>query len=334
MPILQGEWRDLRNQHILAGPVYRARVVTRMVNGKNQRFKVPANSTKLQLTIYMAYADIKSNNNYLILPIPNRAELLDMDYPGFFEDLQMCFPATGSDRIWSQINQESARRLKTTSEICDWASLIQKPISPDVKNVLKQYYSKFHFLVVQVQNVGEIRQGWIGPFAWIQVYQDRLFIPTRHHYRSYDLEGRYGKVDPVISKSWDLGQDDDHEPELFDFETKDPDPRDTRMLELVAKRRAGKTPTSRFQTPKLYVDTDAIIPVWDHSIYVWNKFHLEKNPLLNRPGCRFMTSDKVEKLPVYLDPRKMPSQICHGKIVILHKIEIKKEYKLRLDLML
>lgn len=350
MPLLSGDWKDLRNHHFLIGNVYPAKLEKRPINGKVKVFKMPASTNPIQFTVYMAFGEVKSaSNNYIVLPVPaslQAAKIIDLkEYPGIFEDVQLCFPRNEtSTRLWSQLQDLQGaehRRLQTEVEIHSWQTIHQKPLSEDLKTVLKQYYAKnYVFVVIHVKAIGEVKQGWIGPIAFIHRNTNQhLFLPTRHHFRSNDLEGRYGRVDPVISKAWDLGDETPYTQghELLEFETKDPDPRDTRMLELIARRKANKVVTKKSATtPKLYVDPEQVIPVWDHKIYIWNKPNLPKNPFVNRVGCRLIAAEteKVKKLPGYLDPTKMPKNLCHGVIRCLHHVCLEQNYPLRLDLLI
>jgi len=348
MPLLSGDWKDLRNHHFLIGNVFPAKLEKKPVNGKIKVFKMPASTNPIQFTVYMAYGEIKSTaNNYIVLPVPaniQNTKVINMDYPGIFEDVQLCFPRNEtSTRLWSQLQDLQGaenHRLQTHAEVHSWNTMHQKPLSDDLKAVLKQYYAKNHvFIVIQVK-ANAMKRGWIGPIAFIHRNSNQnLFLPTRHHFKSNDLEGRYGRVDPVISRAWDLGDETPYTQghELLEFETKDPDPRDTRMLELIARRKANKTMPVKLTTiPKLYVDPEQVIPVWDHKIYIWNKPNLPRNPFVNRVGCRLLAAepDKVKKLPSYLDPTKMPKNLCHGVIRSVYHVCLESNYPLRLDLII
>jgi len=348
MPLLSGDWKDLRNHHYLIGNVFPARLEKKPINGKIKVVKLPVSTNPIQFTVYMAFGEVKTvMNNYIVLPVPAEAKnckIINLtEYPGIFEDVQLCFPRNeATTRLWSQLQDlqgSEHRRLTTVCEVIDWTTMHQKPLSEDLLAVLRQYYAKnYCFVIIQVK-AATVKQGWIGPIAFIHRNSNtNLFIPTRHHFRSNDLEGRYGRVDPVISRAWDLGDDTPYTQghELLEFETKDPDPRDTRMLELIARRKANKTVAPTRKTPTLYIDPEQVIPVWDHKIYIWNRPSIVKNPFLSRVGCRLLAAepDKTRKLASYLDPAKMPKNLCHGVIKHLHHICLATNYPLRLDLLI
>lgn len=356
MPIYQGQIRDVRAQRFFTSLVYPAKIETRLEGGKKRVFKVPSGTKPLQMTVYSAYVEVTSANTeqYMVIPIPlsserNRVQVLDMSRnPNIFHDLELLFPIrtrTKMDQTVAPDPLDTDRMLITRHKLCRAMYEIIQYVNEDTRQVLKNFYSRgYAFLLVGFMTPPMdareivIMGGWLGPIAYVHEIigvggKPKLYVPTRHYLKHNDPW-----VDKYSYKESDLKHDNP-----FDTETETLSNNDDRMMEIHQRRRA---PIELIPKPK-----DGNLPLaaviasrspavsesyWDHRIYTVNLRRVANNPLFSGNGAQVDEAkpDRIRHAQVYIDPQKMPREICYGRIVSANKIEINSSYKYRLDLWL
>lgn len=356
MPIFQGQIRAVRSQRFFTSLVHPSKIEIRNEGSKKRNFKVPSGARPLQMTAYSAYIELTSINTpqYAIFPIPlsskkNRVQLLDMSkYSSLFNDLELLFPMRARTQL-DHVNEPDPlgadRLIIRGYKICRAMHELYQFINDDTIGALENFYSKgYAFLLIEFISPPidgreiVITGGWLGPIAYVHEIigmegKPKLYVPTRHYLRCDDPW-----VDKYTYKESDLKHDNP-----FDMEKESLGGNDDRMMEIHQRRRApielmplprsGKVPVAAVVASRSPIVVESH---WDHRIYTLNLQRVAKNPLFEGPGAHVDSAkpDRMRHVRVYVDPQKMPKEICHGPIVSAHKVEINSSYKYRLDLWL
>lgn len=358
MPIFQGQIRDVRSQRFFTSMVHPAKVETRVEGGKKRNFKVPSGARPLQMTAYSAYIEVTSVNTpqFAVFPIPlsakqNRVQLLNMDkYDSLFGDLELLFPLRERSRLEDGKEPDplgTDRMVIRAHKICRAIHELYQFISNDTIGALENFYSKdYAFLLIEFTTPPidgretVVTGGWLGPIAYVHEIigvngRPKLYLPTRHYLKHDDPW-----VDKYTYKESDLKHDNPFDAELGTLSGND-----DRMMEIHQRRRApielmplprgGKTPIAAVVASRPAI-TASLENYWDHRIYVVNLPRVCNNALFSGSGVNVDAAkpDRMRHVRVYIDPQKMPREICHGQIASAHKIGINSSYKYRLDLWL
>lgn len=354
MPIFQGQIRDVRAQRFFTSLVHPAKVETRNEGGKKRNFKVPSGARPLQMTAYSAYVEVTSINTpqFVVFPVPlsakqNRVQMLDMSKcPTLFTDLELLFPLRSRSTLDDSQEQDpfDANKMVIRGyKMCKALYELYQFVNDDTIAALENFYRKgYAFLLIEFSTPPidgrevVVTGGWLGPIAYVHEIigvngKPKIYVPTRHYLKRDDPW-----VDKYTYKESDLKHDNP-----FDAEKETLSGNDDRMMEIHQRRRApielmplpksGKTPIAAVVASRSPI---AVESHWDHRIYVVNLQRVTRNALFSGLGVHVDPAkpDRMRHVRVYIDPQKMPREICHGQIVSAHKIEINSSYKYRLDL--
>lgn len=356
MPVFQGQIRSIRSQRFFTSLVHPAKIETRLDGGKKRNYKVPSGVRPLQMTVYSAYIELTSVNTpqFVVFPVPlsskqNRVQMLDMsNYVNIFNDLELLFPIREKSQVSIAAEPDplgTDRLVIRGHKICRVLSELYEFINDDTMGMLRNFYSKgYAFLLIEFTTPPidgrevVITGGWLGPIGYVHEIigmegRPKLYAPTRHYLKCDDPW-----VDKYTYKESDLKHDNP-----FDAEKETLSGNDDRMMEIHQRRRAplelmpvprtGKTPVAAVVASRSPITVESH---WDHRIYTVNLQRVFRNPLFSGVGAHVDAAkpDRMRHIRVYIDPQKMPKEICHGTIVSAHKIEIDSSYKYRLDLWL
>lgn len=355
MCIFDGNIESVSNTKIFTSVVYPSKLVVKKVNGRERGYKIP-NGKPLQLVIYSNNAQVQVLEKYIdsdvpglkfsptamILPFPlingkNRVKILDMSkYSNFFEDVDMVFPTLKSQGFRGMITNSYSDDMLEIQYVGSYkASIVPNfdsfnklqygefNLKPDVKELLRKYYSKNYGFMVCILNDKNTKSSQYHPFAYVhEIRSDgRIFIPTRHYHKKV-TSNPYSKYYNPTDYSFEKNDDDDaNEVSNYIYGTLMVD---DKWMQLNSRRKDLQS----------YREKEEID--WDHEIYVVNFPRLTKNPLLLKPGVRIINGDlnKLVNFYTYVEASRLPKEIVLTKPTSLYKIKIDGNYKYNHDFFL
>lgn len=393
MCIFSGDVKEVSKTRILISKIFPAKIITgKDGNGRMRKFKQP-NGLPLQLTVYsnsvkLSRTPFDSNgrpNTAMILPFPmkpgrkNRVRVLNMEqYEGIFEDLNSMFPfyVSNSSESKSYNLSDDAQKLEVYNIGSYQVSLVPGIKSfdklqhntfglvPDVKELLKQYYShNYGFVVCILRNNAKFH-----PFAYVHELRkdQKLFVPTRHFHgvnsgqsisdSSFMKFHEQGDTKEDISDAWGYTKS-------TPIDMEDLDPIEAELLRKTNDVSRGSRglrtesdPDSSGNVDDYYHDvlmmedkwirhqvkrrdpatTEHSVIDWDHEIYIINHPTALKTPLINKPGFRaeFPDKDKLAHIYNYVMMNNFPKEISFGGIQSLFRIKITQLYQGNHDMFL
>ncbi len=161
--------------------------------GSTKIFVAPDSKREYQLTVYSNLIENETDNNAMILPVPNPNTVTFMEiYPSFFNDCSDCFKI---DHGRSKSFDDGARSCRETLEVHrvgGYLASIAKSldeikqadksvfdIPEDCIKVLNGYPSSYGFIICKLEK----DKKEYHPFAYSHaMYYDILFIPTKHYH--------------------------------------------------------------------------------------------------------------------------------------------------------
>ena len=357
MPIFNGNIENVNHTKIFTSIVYPSKLVTKKVNGSVKGYKIPVGkplqlviySNNVQVQVLEKYVDsdvpgLKFSPTAMILPFPlikgnNRVKILDMSkYNNFFDDIDMVFPTIKGEGFRGMLNNYDDDEMLEVrnygiykaSIVPNFNSFDRLPynefnLKPDVKELLKKYYSQGYGFVICILNNKNIKSSQFHPFAYVHEIRNdgRLFIPTRHYHKKITSNpySKYHNPNENINIEKEDEDEDINEVSNYLYGTLMVD---DKWMQLNARRKDLQS----------YREKEEID--WDHEIYVVNFPRLTKNPLLLKPGVRIINGDlnKLVNFYTYVEASRLPKEIVLTKPTYLYKIKIDGNYKYNHDFFL
>jgi hypothetical protein len=356
MCIFDGNIDNVSGTKIFTSIVYPAKLISKNVNGMTKGYKMPVGNP-LQMVIYsnnvqIAYMDkytdvdvpgIRIPSTAMILPFPlikgeNRVKILDMSkYENFFDDIDMVFPTLKNSGFRGMLSTNDGElpvqhignykaSIVPNLNSFDKLQYNEFNLKPDVKELLRKYYSNGYGFMVCILNKKSSRESQFHPFAYVhEIRSDgRIFIPTRHYHKktvSNPYSRYHNPVDEINTNHDDNDNNDNDEvSEVSNYIY------GTLMIDDKWMKLTSKKHDLQSYREKTEID-------WDHEIYVVNFPRLLKNSLLQKPGVRITNGDlnKLVNFYTYVEASKLPREIVLTKPVSLFKIKIDGNYKYNHD---
>ena len=173
-------------------------------------FVAPDKDRNMQITIYSN--NVKSrNSNLMILPVPNISSIQYINlenYPDIFKDLESnyysqvdddddCFSASKRSLPVINVGSYKATTVSNISQIDNINHIHFGTVSERIKQILQKYYPNFGFIVCKLDASNAFKK--YHPFAYKhKIYNNLLFIPTRHHHSGSSPEEKISDWDHNI----------------------------------------------------------------------------------------------------------------------------------------
>ena len=331
-----GEIESVNNTRIITARVFPSKLIKQEDKyGRIRHFKQPYGSP-LQLVVYSNQIRLTRNpvdhqgspNTAMILPFPIRPDIKNRfkifpltNYENIFEDFESLFAEVQMQRqddISMPIVNVGSYEVTIAKDI---ATIEQTFIKQDMINLLKQYYPKgFGFLICMLKANAQYH-----PFAYVHEIRkdDKLFIPTRHHY-AIDGDKKYsnnkfggfhewsgfqsgdnGEIDVGAAKDSKYASQSRPDVTLVDDHF-----HDTLLLEDKWMRHQVRRQTTSNQ----------VVIDWDHHIYVVNQpIVLDYIKKLNsRP--ELPATERFAAVQQFINMSLIPHEITFGGIKYLYRL--------------
>jgi len=343
MSIFSGPISHVSGTNIMISSVMQSKIVTiRDKYGKARRVRRPAENTKpLQLTVYSNTIEINqaasSEQTAMILPFPlikgkNRVQLMDLtNCKSLFKRLGKLFKSKKNAMTLDDATDYFANGSIAIQEVGSYNTSIVPNfdsfdklqynhfgLAPEIKDILKQYYSKsYGFIVCILRKNAEYH-----PFGYThEIRTDgKLFVPSRHHYgRSNDSQ--------LITKDRQTRMPGEHFDEGVDY-----------VENFMAETMADNDPYLRHSIKRTALNNFREAPDvgWDHSIYVMNYSRVLTDERYKKPYMEVKPADpgRLYKLENYFDVTEFPGSIIFPNIKSVQRLNIYSGYKGNHDLLI
>jgi hypothetical protein len=343
MCIFSGPISHVSGTNIMLSTVMQSKVVTiRDKYGVARRVRRPSENTKpLQLTVYSNTIAINhaasTDQTAMILPFPlvkgkNRVQVMDLSKcKSLFKRLGKLFKSKHKDvmtlddatdyfangSIPVQQVGSYLTSIVPNFDAFDKLQYNQFGLSPEVKELLKQYYSKkYGFIVCILKKNAEYH-----PFGYThEIRPDgKLFVPTRH-FHGHTNESQLLNTDSQTRMPGEYYDEGIEDVESFMARTmSDADP----YLQHAIKR-------TTLNTHRDAPDVD-----WDHSIYIMNYSRVLNDERFKKPYMEAKNADpgRLYKIDKYFDTTDFPNSIIFPKIKSFQRLNVYPGYSGNHDLL-
>jgi len=144
-------------------------------------FAAPDNTRSRQITIFSNTVKTTSDNNLIILPVPNpkTVRLINLShYPDVFKDINEPFQSE-TDSVEKNVKLESYKitMCKSIDDLYNLNPVEFGIINSDIMDLLKKYYPYMGFIICKLSQ-GAFKY---KPFAYTHeiIGKNQIFIPTR-----------------------------------------------------------------------------------------------------------------------------------------------------------
>jgi len=344
MCIFSGPISHVSGTNIMVTTVMQSKIVTiRDKYGKARRVRRPAENTKpLQLTVYSNTIEINhaasSEQTAMILPFPlikgkNRVKIMDLsNCKSLFKKLGKLFKSSRKNQGMTlddatdyfangaiPVHQVGSYNTSIVPNFAAFDKLQYKQfgLSPEVKALLKQYYSKSYGFVVCILR----KNAEYHPFGYThEIRSDgKLFVPTRHFHSHSDNSRLINDVQTRMPGE-DFDEGVDYVENFMALTMSDADP----YLQHTVKR---TTLNNYREIPQ--VD-------WDHSIYVMNYSRVLNDERYKKEYMDVKAADpgRLYNIEKYFDTTEFPGSIIFPKINSVHRLNIYNGYKSNHDILI
>lgn len=342
MSILSGPVTRVSNTQIAVGFVYEATMVERRDTKAHRirKFKVPSNSSKLQLTIMSTYVEKERSREPVVMIVPfpmkqqtRRFAILNIDqYEDVFADLNKFFKGsrltqkyTGvSWRTWDDaedVDNFHLDKYEDVKAIGSFASLQKQrhalSISENVIKELEQYYRVGYGFIVCT--LGSSAKYYPLAFVHEPLPDGRLFVPTRQIHGHVSIREAAGV--PTMNV-FDEVEDD----ELNAYNKS--------VLMMEDKYIRHKIKRSIISSHNIHADMG-----WDHEIFIINhpdEFALQSNPLWKHSQMTMQSGkpEMIDNYKKYIKIARLPVAITFNGITNIHRVNVHDGYQNNHDLII
>lgn len=341
MCIFSGDVTHVSGTKIMVSTVAQSKIVTVRDNyGKTRKVRRPAPNVKpLQLTVYSNTVEINRTGTptSMILPFPllkgkNRVQIMDLSKCNkLFKHLDKLFKSKKNKELIMQnaldmFDEDGTIAVRNVGSYSvslvpnllafDKVNYKHFNLSPEVKTLLKQYYSKsYGFIVCQLRQDAEYH-----PFGYTHELREdgKLFIPTRHFHGNAGGENLFVYNEAQTRMPYD--DYDDAVDDLGQYLTQTMSDNDPYLQHSLKRSSLPHT-----------ADVD-----WDHSIYILNYSRVLHDDRYKRDYMEVKpaSADRLYHLDKYFDVTQFPGSIIFPKINNVQKLTIFPGYKSNHDLLI